>query len=152
MRKSFFIFLFSATGALKVMAQTADVGISYGLREYQIILAQEYNEELSKSWPKFTEYALENTSFYEATKTGTARASSFKYDFPSDPCSGIKYLFPIKASRCRKKIALLTLADKIVRSIPSTSTSYSTISAVNTRITLKASSILRDINKELLNN
>lgn len=152
MRKNFFIFLFFTTGALKVMSQTPDVAISYGLREYQIILAQEYNKELSKSLPKFAEYVVENTIFYEATKTGTAKASSFTYNFPANPCSGTKYWGPIKLSRCRKKIALLKLADELVRSIPSTSTTYSTISAVNSRITLKASSILRDINKELLNN
>jgi hypothetical protein len=151
MKKKFFIFLFFVVGGFsKVISQTADISISYASREIQISLAKEYNKELSNSLPKFAEYAAVNTTFYEATKTGTATTSSFAYAFPKNPCSSCWGL--IKLSRCRKKISLLQLTDRLVRSIPLTNTDYNQISAVKSRITLKAGSILREINKELLNN
>jgi hypothetical protein len=150
MRNSFLFFIFFIIGIPKVMSQNPDVAASYIAREIQIILAQEYNKELSNSLPKFIEYAVENAIFYEATKTGTTKPSSFMYSFPTDVCNSSKNWGPIKLGRCRKKIALLRLTDKLVRSIPLTNTDYNAISAVKSRIVLKASSILRDINKELL--
>lgn len=153
--KNFFIFLFFMTTVSKVLSQTADVGTSYILREIQIVLAEEYNKELSKSLPKFSEYVAENVIFYQATKTGVSRLSSFSVTFPTNPCgvtNNIGYLNPLKKTRCEKKNSLLRLTNQLVISIQSTKTDYNPVSAVKSRITLKASSILRDINKELLNN
>lgn len=150
MKNVFFIFFLVAV--TKGMSQTADVSISYALREVQIDLAKKYNKELSSTLKKVSEYYALNLGAYQATRIRGNRESSFMYSFPSDPCSGYKNWGPLKFNRCRKKIALLKVADKLVRDIPSTSTSYSDISTVNSRITFRASSILRDINKELLKN
>lgn len=138
-----------------VMSQTADIAISYILREVQIQLAKEYKKELTRSFPKFTEYALESTVFYEATKTRTTKTSSFSYTFPVNPCwnpkNPLKMPFnPLKIKRCRQKIRLLKFADRLVRSIPLTSTTYTPKSAVQSNIMVKTNSILRDLNKELL--
>ncbi|MFB3390088.1 hypothetical protein [Flavobacterium sp. LAR06] len=152
MKNSFCVLLFFITGVSKVMSQTADITYSYILREIQIVLAEEYNKELSRSLPKFTEYVLENTFFYQATKIGETRRSSFSFTFPIDPCGNTIYLNPLKKTRCEKKIAFLRLTDELVKSIPLTNTNYNPETAVKNRITVKVSSILRDINKELLNN
>ncbi len=144
---SFYLFL--TIGIPLVRSQTPDVAISYVLREIQIQLAKEYNKELSKSLPKFTEYSIENTVFHKATKTGSNRPSSFFYTFPNNPC--ITKWGPLKLSRCRMKIALLRRADRLARAIPLTPTTYSSTSAVKNRIMVKTNSILKEINKELLN-
>ncbi|WP_166923426.1 hypothetical protein [Flavobacterium poyangense] len=152
MKNIFFAFLFFIGITPRLMSQTWDVSISYITREVQIALAKGYNKKLTESTKKITEYYVHNAVFYESTKTRGNRASSFRYSFPSSPCSNYKNWGPIKRSRCQKKIALLRQADQLIRSIPLASTSYSDVGAVNSRITFKASSILRDINKELLNN
>lgn len=147
-----YLVLFFTIGGFRVMSQTPDVAISYGLREYQIYLAKEYNEELSKSLKKFIEYSILNTTFYKLTTIGETKTSSFAFTFPSNPCGNYKYWGPLKLRRCREKIELLKLTDKLVRSIPKTDTDYSQISTVRSRITIKTSSILRDIDTELLKN
>lgn len=137
------------------MPQTIDVAISYILREVQIHLAKEYNKELSRSLPKFTEYAAENTVFYKATKIGSTKPSSFSVTFPVNPCWNPTNprkipLNPLKVSRCRQKINLLRSADRLVRLTPLLTTSYTPKSAVQSNIMVKTNSILRDINTELL--
>lgn len=151
MKSYFFVFLFFAVGLPRAMSQTADIAISYVLREVQIHLAKEYNKELSRSLPKFTEYSIENALFYRATKTGSIRGSSFLYTFPTNPCATILLpINPLKLTRCRKKIKLLKFADRLVRSIPLTTTEYTPKSAVQSNIMVKTNSILRDINIKLL--
>lgn len=148
MKNWFFIFLSSVINFSEAKSQNADAVISHALREVQIRLAKEYNKELTRSIPKFTEYSIENTVFYEATKARNIRSSSFSFTFPSNPC--ISKWGPVKQLRCQKKIDLLRVADRLARDIPITSTSYSPKSAVQSNIMIKTGSILRDINTELL--
>ena len=135
-------------GLFKATSQTADVAISYVLREVQISLAKEYNKELGKSLIKFTEYSAENLVFYETTKLGSTRASTYLFTFPTNPC--ISKWGPLKFSRCQKKITLLNEANTLVRLIPMTNTTYTPKSAVQSRIMVKTNTILKNINKELL--
>ena len=155
MKTYFLFFLFFTIGIPKGMTQTSDIAISYILREAQIHLAKEYNKELTRSLPKFTEYAAENTTFYKLTKIGSTKPNSFVVNFPKNPCwnplNPLKMPFnPLKVSRCRKKINLLRFADKLVRSTPSLTSSYTPKSAEHSNIMVKTNSILRDINTELL--
>lgn len=140
--------LFSTMSYSEVQSQNADAVVSHALREVQIQLAKEYSKELSKSLPKFTEYLIENTLFYETPKARNIRSSSFSFSFPNNPC--ILKWGPVKLRRCRKKIALLRVADDLVRDIPATNTSYTPKSAVQSNIMVKTNSILKDINTELL--
>lgn len=132
--------------------QTPDVALSYALRELQIEYAKKYEKELSKSLPKFSVYAMENTLFYEATAVPSIKITSFSVAFPQNPCSDSKNWGPIKLRRCRVKIALLKQTDKLVRSIAETETDFKPIRAVQSRIVLKASSLLKTIHIELLKN
>jgi hypothetical protein len=148
MKNCFFIILFSILSLTKAKSQNPDAVISHALREVQIQLAKEYSKELTRSIPKFTEYAVVNTIFYEATKARTSDSSSFSFDFPSNPC--IFKWGPLKLARCLEKINLLRTVNRLVRDIPVTSTSYSPKSAVQSNVMVKTNSILRDINTELL--
>lgn len=155
MKTNFLVFLFFIIGIPKGMTQTADIAISYTLREVQIYLAKEYNKELTRSSKKFTVYSSANATFYEFTKIGSRKPNSFVVDFPINPCwnptNPLKMpLNPLKVRRCRQKIALLRFADRLVRSTPILITSYTPKSAVQSNIMVKSNSILRDINKELL--
>ena len=132
----------------KVFSQTIDIAISYGLREVQIYLAKQYNRELTRSVPVFSENVVENSTFYVATKTGVPRPSSFIPIFPTNPC-GTKW-GPLKLSRCRSKIALLRHAEGLVTPIPLLLTIHRSNSSVQSRIRVKTSAILKNISKELL--
>jgi hypothetical protein len=148
MKNCFFIILFSILSLPNAKSQNPDAVVSHALREVQIQLAKEYSKELTRGIPKFTEYAVENTFFYEATKARTRNSSSFSFDFPSNPC--ISKWGPLKLARCLEKINLLRTVNSLVRDVPTTSTSYSPKSAVQSNIMVKTNSILRDINTELL--
>ena len=155
MKTYFLVFIFFTMGISKLMSQTPDVAISYVLREIQIHLAKEYNKELTRSLPRFIEYATESAVFYKATKISSKKSSSFFVIFPVNPCwnptNPLKMpLNPLKVSRCRKKINLLRFADRLVRLTPLLTTSYASKSAVQSNIMVKTNSILRDINTELL--
>lgn len=155
MKTYFLFFLFFTIGIPKGMTQTPDVAISYVLRELQIHLAKEYNKELNRSLTKFTEYATESSVFYLATKIGSTKQNSFVVNFPINPCwnptNPLKMpLNPLKVRRCRQKIDLLRFADRLVKSTPLLTTSYTPKSAVQSNIMVKTNSILRDINTELL--
>lgn len=143
-------------GVFKISSQSGDIAISYILRELQIQLAKEYDKELSRSLAKFTEYLTVNTVFYNATKLGTPASSAFNFDFPKEPCKRkwgplIVPMGPIALMRCKKKFNLLEEAYLLVGSIPISSTSYPTKSAVRSRIRIKTSTIRKNINKEVLN-
>jgi hypothetical protein len=148
MKNLFLILILSILSFSKTNSQNADAVVSHGLREVQIQLAKEYNKELTRSIPKFTEYTLVNTIFYEATKARSRNSSSFSFTFPKSPC--ISKWGPLKKLRCNKKINLLRVADALVRKIPTTRTSYSPKSAVQSNVMVKTSSVLREINTELL--
>ena len=132
----------------KVFSQTIDIAISYGLREVQIHLAKQYNKELTRSLTAFTENLAENSTFCKATKTGVPRPSSFVFLFPTSPC--IKKWGPLKLIRCKKKINLLRSANGLVTAIPLLPTIHKSNNSVQSRIRVKTSAILKDINKELL--
>lgn len=132
-----------------MLSQNVDVAVSYLLREAQIYLAKTYSSDIGKSIKKYTEYAATNTTFYELTGIYTNTSSSFDFKFPRNPC--ITSWGPIKHNRCRKKINLLEDAKELVEDIVTTNTNHPPKSAVQNQIILKANSILRDINKELLN-
>lgn len=155
MKTYFLVFIFFIIGTSKLMSQTYDVAISYVLREVQIHLAKEYNKELARSLPKFTQYALKSAIFYKTTKITSKKSSSFLVTFPTNPCwdplNPLKMpLNPLKVTRCRKKIDLLRSAYSLVRKTPLLTTSYTSKSAVQSNIMVKTNSILRDINTELL--
>jgi hypothetical protein len=149
MKMSLYLFTILVLGVFKISSQNPDVAISYLTRIYQQKLANDYNKELSNSLKNFLEYTLINTAMYSATKLGTPRRSTFRSEY-ENLCSrkwGI-----LKKSRCEKKIRLLKNVDFLVRQIPTTHTLYTPKSAVLSRIMVKTNSILKNINKEVLNN
>ncbi|MCX2681926.1 hypothetical protein OOZ15_18385 [Galbibacter sp. EGI 63066] len=144
MRKYSMIFMFCILGITKIMSQTPDVAVSYALREIQILLAKQYDRELRKNLPLFSEYLATNTIFYETTKSRSVRAPSLTYySFPTNPCIG-KW-GPIKRNRCIKKVELLRRAKELVSVIPVTATKFTPKSAVQSRVMVKVNSILKEI-------
>ena len=143
------IYIFFLLNSYHVLSQNIDVTVSYVMRELQIYLAKWYSSDLNESISKYTEYAATSATFYKLTGTYTNTSSSFDFEFPRNPC--ITSWGPIKYNRCRNKINLLEDAKELVEDIVTTNTNHPPKSAVQNQIILKANSILRDINKELLN-